>query len=122
MNTKSSIRENGDEGGAALPAATPPAVTSLEEEPTAAAYVKITTTSDGPIFLASVPEKEAGRMLETVEMISGIGGTVIGPFMMAKTLELGDAGMPWQIRTVLLALAALLPMVCYWLRRLGRRD
>ena len=85
------------------------------EEPTGAAFVKITTTPNGPTVTASVPEKEAGRMLETTELVCGIGGTVIGPFVMAKTLELADAGMPWQVRTALLVLAALLPMVCYWL-------
>ncbi|MEV7688664.1 hypothetical protein [Streptomyces bungoensis] len=83
------------------------------EEPSAAAYVKITTTRNGPTFAASVPGKEAGRMLETSNLAFGICGTVIGPVIMAKALSVAGLGMPWEMTAALLALAATLPLVCY---------
>ncbi|MFF4804471.1 hypothetical protein ACFY1U_39875 [Streptomyces sp. NPDC001351] len=92
-----------------------------EPEPTSAAFVKITTTPDGPTATASVPGKQAGRMLATIEFTSSIGGTVIGPYTMAKALESIGAGMPWQVQTVLLALAAALPAMCFWMLRHRRR-
>jgi len=92
------------------------------EEPTGAAFVKITTTPNGPMVTASVPEKEASQMLETTEFVCGIAGTVISPYLMARALELADAGMPWQVRTALLALAAVLPAVCYWLSSRRHRS
>jgi hypothetical protein len=95
------------------------------EEPTGAAYVKITTVPSGPSMTASVPEKETGRMLKSAELVVGTSGTVIGPLVMAKTLELIGPGMPWHAQVALLTLAALLPMACYWMtvrRRRRRRD
>lgn len=104
-----------DNGGNAAP--------SGDEEPTGAAYIKITTVPNGPSVMASVPKKEATRMLETGEFAVGIGGTVIGPYAMARTLELVGPGMPWRAQVALLVLAALLPLACYWLtvRRRRRR-
>ncbi|MFF0733826.1 hypothetical protein ACFYVK_19645 [Streptomyces chartreusis] len=94
---------------------------SSGSEPTSAAFVKITTTPDGPTATASVPGKQAGRMLGTVEFVSSVGGTVISPYMMAKAVESLSAGAPWQVQTALLALAAMLPAVCYWMLRHRRR-
>jgi hypothetical protein len=107
---------NPNNGGNAAP--------SGGEEPTGAAYVKITTVPNGPSLTASVPEKETDRMLKTAELVVGIGGSVIGPLAMAKTLELIGPGMPWHAQVALLILAALLPMACYWLtvRRRRRRG
>jgi hypothetical protein len=83
------------------------------DEPSAAAYVKITTTRSGPTFTAAVPNGEAGRMLETSHLAFGICGTVIGPPVMAKALEVAGLGLPWQMTAALLSLAAILPLVCY---------
>ncbi|MFD7536057.1 MULTISPECIES: hypothetical protein [unclassified Streptomyces] len=90
------------------------------EEPTTAAFVKITTPA-GPTGEIHVPGKEASRLMETTEFIFGIGGTVTGPYLMAKALELGDAGTPWGVHTALLVLGALLPAACYWLSTRRRR-
>src|SRR4051812_5226597 len=80
-----------DEGDAPAPAG--------DDKPTSAAYVKITTTPEGkPHIEVGVPEKEAGRLLETTNLASSIGGTVISPLVMAKTLEMAGTDMPWQIR------------------------
>lgn len=93
---------------------------SSSEEPSAAAYVKITTTRNGPAFAASVPAKEAGRLLETSHLVFSISGTVIAPPAMAKAVEVASLGMPWQMTAALLALAAALPLTCY-LAALRRR-
>ncbi|GAB2616283.1 hypothetical protein GCM10027168_55960 [Streptomyces capparidis] len=99
------------------------AASTGSEEPTGAAYVKITTMRDGPSLMVSVPERETSQLLKVTELICGIGGIVIGPFAMAKALEMADPGMPWQAQVSLFTLAALLPMACYWLtvRRRRRR-
>ncbi|MET8811870.1 hypothetical protein ABZW47_07695 [Streptomyces sp. NPDC004549] len=83
------------------------------EEASPAAYVKITTTRIGPDFTASVPAREAGRMLETSHLAFGICGAVIGPPIMAKAIHAANPDMPWQMTAALLALAALLPVACY---------
>ncbi|MET8691012.1 hypothetical protein ABZV65_00490 [Streptomyces bauhiniae] len=83
------------------------------DEPSAAAYVKITTTRSGPTFTAAVPSGEAGRMLETSHLAFGICGTVIGPPVMARALEVAGLGLPWQMTAALLSLAAVLPLVCF---------
>ncbi|MGW7070385.1 hypothetical protein ACWGII_03135 [Streptomyces sp. NPDC054855] len=61
-------------------------------------------------------------MLGTVEFVSSVSGTAISPYAMARAVESIGAGMPWQVQTALLALAAMLPTVCYWILRHRRRT
>ncbi|MFJ9470112.1 hypothetical protein [Streptomyces caniferus] len=99
-------------------ASTSNAVTYADtEQPTAAAYVKITTSASGPAFMASVPGKETGTMLKTVVVGFGVTGAVLSPIAMAKALDVVGVGMPWQARAGCLVVAALLPVFCFWLAR-----
>ncbi|MCL8012887.1 hypothetical protein [Streptomyces sp. AS02] len=80
-------------------------------EPTGSAYVSITTTPDGPALTASVSEKESGQALRTLTAFSGVAGSVIGPYLMAKALALLATASPWQFEVACLMLAAVLPWV-----------
>ncbi|WP_328938946.1 hypothetical protein OG288_33565 [Streptomyces tauricus] len=80
-------------------------------EPTGSAYVSITTTPDGPALTASVPERESGHALRTLNAFSGVAGSVIGPYLMAKALSLLATTSPWQFEVACLMVAAVLPWV-----------
>ncbi|WP_018509615.1 MULTISPECIES: hypothetical protein [unclassified Streptomyces] len=80
-----------------------------------AAFVKVTTTPNGPSITASVPGKEAGRMLSTAELTIGAVGTAAGPYAMLRALEASAVELPWQALTAVIAIAALAPIGCLWL-------
>ncbi|WP_411080627.1 hypothetical protein [Streptomyces sp. cmx-18-6] len=82
---------------------------------TEAAFITITTTSNGPSITASVPGTEADRMMTMGEFVVGVGGTAVGPYVMAKALEVAAVEVPWPALTIVLVLAALLPMGGLWL-------
>lgn len=87
------------------------------EEPTAAAFLKITTKPDWPDLTVSVPGTEANRMLEAVELVCGIGGIALAPFLMAKALEIVSPDLPWEAGVACMIIAAILPLAVYWLAK-----
>lgn len=85
--------------------------------PTASAYVQLTRSS----FTASAAGKEtAGQMLRTSRLALCIVGAAIGPIAMAKAIELTTMEMPWQVPAGLIALAAVAPVILYWITRRRR--
>jgi hypothetical protein len=88
-------------------------------EPTAAAHVIFRTTPEGPSIAVGVPAEQSGMLMRVLAVATGVGGSVLGPYLMARALHLMEAGMPWQCELSLIILAALLPLA-YFL--LGRRS
>ncbi|PAZ16918.1 hypothetical protein CLM62_05450 [Streptomyces sp. SA15] len=66
-----------------------------------------------------VPAEESGMLVRVVAVATGVAGSALGPYLMARALHLMEAGMPWQFEVSLIILAALLPLA-YFL--LGRRS
>ena len=91
------------------------------EEPTGSAWVSITTTPDGPTLTASLPNRESGQALRTLGAVSGVAGSVIGPYLMAKALALLAAASPWQFEVACLMVAAVLPWIHLRVRPRHRR-
>ncbi|MYS48176.1 hypothetical protein GTY23_44800 [Streptomyces sp. SID5998] len=89
-----------------------------EGQPTSAAHVTFTTTPDGPSIALGVPAEQSGLLVTSIAVVTGVGGSVLGPYLMARALHMMEANMPWQPQAALITLAALLPLV-YFL--LGRR-
>ncbi|WP_043254669.1 hypothetical protein [Streptomyces sp. Tu6071] len=80
------------------------------DQPTSAAYVTFSTTPDGPSVTMSVPSGQSHLMLATVPTVTGVLGSALGPYLMARALDVVGTGTPWQLQSGLLTLAALLPM------------
>jgi hypothetical protein len=94
-------------------------ISSSDEQPTPAAHVTFTTTPDGPSIALGVPAEQSHLLMRALGVATGIGGSALGPYLMARALNLVHAGMPWQLEAGLVFLATLLPLV-YFL--LGRRN
>ncbi len=89
-----------------------------DEQPTSAAHVTFRTTPDGPSLAVGVPAEQSGLLVGTIAVATGVGGSVLGPYLMARALHLIESDMPWQLQASLIGLASLLPLA-YFL--LGRR-
>ncbi|MFF5025041.1 hypothetical protein ACFY2J_12515 [Streptomyces collinus] len=89
-----------------------------EGQLTSAAHVTFRTTPDGPSIAVGVPAEQSGLLVTSIVMATGVAGSVLGPYLMARALHMVEANMPWQLQAALIALASLLPMA-YFL--LGRR-
>ncbi|RSS64198.1 hypothetical protein [Streptomyces sp. WAC06273] len=89
-----------------------------EEQPTSAAHVTFRTTPDGPSIALGVPADQSGLLVTSVVVATGVGGSIFGPYLMARALHMMEANMPWQLQAALIVLASLLPLA-YFL--LGRR-
>ncbi|MEU6984088.1 hypothetical protein ABZ946_11740 [Streptomyces sp. NPDC046324] len=87
-------------------------------QPTSAAHVTLRTTPDGPSIALGVPAEQSGLLMTSVVVATGVGGSVFGPYLMARALHMMEAAMPWQLQAALIVLASLLPLA-YFL--LGRR-
>ncbi|WP_141205804.1 hypothetical protein [Streptomyces griseorubiginosus] len=89
-----------------------------DDQPTAAAHVTFRTTPDGPSIAVGVPAEQSGLLVTSIAVATGIGGSVLGPYLMARALHMMESNMPWQLEATLIFLASLLPLA-YFL--LGRR-
>ncbi|MFD8419083.1 hypothetical protein [Streptomyces sp. NPDC059668] len=89
-----------------------------EGQPTSAAHVTFRTTPDGPSIALGVPAEQSGLLVTSIVVATGVGGSVLGPYLMARALHMMEANMPWQLEAALITLASLLPLA-YFL--LGRR-
>jgi hypothetical protein len=89
-----------------------------EDQPTSAAHVTFRTTPDGPSIALGVPAEQSGMLVTSIVVATGIGGSVLGPYLMARALHMMESNMPWQFQAALIFLASLLPLA-YFL--LGRR-
>ncbi|MFF7156539.1 hypothetical protein [Streptomyces sp. NPDC008139] len=89
------------------------------EEPSSAAFVMITTTPTGPTFKASVPSKESARMMGSLDLLVGIGGSIAAPYGMARALSMLGPGHP-LIKGFCIMTVALLPLTFYWLAQRGK--
>jgi len=58
-------------------------------------------------------------LVRVLAVATGVGGSALGPYLMARALHLMAVGMPWQLEVSLIILATLLPLA-YFL--LGRRS
>jgi hypothetical protein len=58
-------------------------------------------------------------LVRVFAVTAGVGGSALGPYLMARALHLVGPGMPWQLQAALVMLATLLPLV-YFL--IGRRS
>ncbi|GAA3866327.1 hypothetical protein GCM10022207_33450 [Streptomyces lannensis] len=56
-------------------------------------------------------------MVRVLAVATGVGGSVFGPYLMARALHLMEAGMPWQFAVGLIILATLLPLAYFLLGR-----
>jgi hypothetical protein len=92
---------------------------SSDEQPTSAAHVTFTTTPEGPSIAVGVPAEQSHLLVRGLGVATGIGGSALGPYLMARALDLMHAGMPWQLEAGLVFLAALLPLVYFLLGRRG---
>ncbi|WP_030024416.1 hypothetical protein [Streptomyces monomycini] len=88
-------------------------------QPTSAAYVTFSTTPEGPSIALGVPAEQSGLLMRSVSAATGVAGSALGPYLMARALHLVKSDAPWQLQVALLVLAALLPLL-YIL--LGRRS
>ncbi|MFE6408932.1 hypothetical protein ACFVOR_18585 [Streptomyces sp. NPDC057837] len=90
-----------------------------DDQPTSAAHVTFRTTPEGPSIAIGVPAEQSCSLIRVVGVAIGIGGSVFGPYLMARALNLVRTGAPWQLEASLVFLASLLPLV-YFL--IGRRN
>jgi hypothetical protein len=93
------------------------AQTADDGQPTSAAFVSIRTFADGPSVNVGVPAEQSGLLVGAVTVAAGAGGSILGPYLMARALRLVAPGMPWQLQSALLCMGALLPLVYFLLNR-----
>jgi len=94
-------------------------ISPTDDQPTSAAHVTFRTTPEGPSIAVGVPAEQSDLLMRALGVATGIGGSALGPYLMARALQLVHANMPWQLQAGLIFLASLLPLV-YFL--LGRRS
>ncbi|MFI1398576.1 hypothetical protein [Streptomyces sp. NPDC020681] len=73
----------------------------------------MTSAFDSPVL--SVNSAMAG----TVAVATGVVGSVVGPYLMARALHLVASDMPWQLQASLIIVAALLPLAYFVIGRRG---
>lgn len=89
-----------------------------DDQPTSAAHVTFSTTPEGPSISMGVPAEQSAMLVRAIGVATGIAGSTLAPYVMARALHLVGPGMPWQLQAGLVMLATLLPLG-YFL--LGRR-
>ncbi|MEU8949918.1 hypothetical protein [Streptomyces sp. NPDC048489] len=93
------------------------AQTADDGQPTSAAFVSIRTFTDGPSVNVGVPAEQSGLLVGAVTVAAGVGGSIVGPYLMARALHVMAPGTPWQLQSAMLCMAALLPLVYFLLDR-----
>jgi hypothetical protein len=88
-----------------------------EDQPTSAAHVTFRTTPEGPSISMGVPAEESGRLLGVLGVVTGVIGSTVAPYLMARALHIVSPGMPWQLQAGLVMLATLLPLAYFLLGR-----
>jgi hypothetical protein len=86
-------------------------------EPSASAHVTFSTFPDGPALAVGVPAEHSQTLMRVIAAGTGVAGSTLGPYLMARGLHQMSPGMPWQLQASLILLAALLPLAYFLLAR-----
>lgn len=90
-----------------------------DDQPTTAAHVTFRTTPEGPSIAVGVPAEQSGRLVGTVAVATGVVGSILGPYLMARALHLVASDSPWQFQVSLIIMAAMLPLAYFLIGRRG---